>query len=65
MPVVRVEASIPLMLKSEMLRVPVNVVLLSMTAVSCASGKLLLLPVPPDEGAHELEPAQVVLVPTR
>lgn len=46
-------------------RVPVSVVLLLMTAVSWASGKLVSAPAPPLVVAHELEPPQVVFVPTR
>ncbi len=45
-------------------RVPDRVVLLSITAVSCASGKLVFAPVPPEVVAQELDPSHVVLVPT-
>ena len=44
--------------------VPVSVVALSITAVSCAKGKLFNKPPPPELDAHAVE-FQVVSVPTR
>ena len=41
------------------------VVLLSIIAVSCASGKLASAPAPPEDVAQDDDPAHVVLEPTR
>lgn len=66
MPVVLVEQSNALMLKTVVRdNVPVSAVFSSITAVSCANGKLSLLPASPEFNAQELDPTQVVFVPTR